>query len=714
MASRASAGDLGVVAWRIFGGGESPTTKTSSYALIDPVIQKHVAPDKQAVVAATVRGWFVESGGYRWLRDEAQSEIATFILENIETPLTERAAWAVAAIDADVMQRAMKNRWTNSETVLFTHALYEALADVSRRDRIMDPSRIQGLTQQEAESASVPRQAIEKETALWTLHHLERHQAELVVFGLYPAVARLVDLAVALDDGNPRRAVERLEHPALQARAMFRMQRSLASNEDGGCLDWIARDSGDALIAAATFHVLHAAATAGMEGGREECTTGVTCAPVSEREEPGQKRDRDRKSLIEALVGRLAVLEARVCARWIGEILSYSVRALGGGMKRQKPTVLEELERACLSCLGELLVESASQGLVDEFKAGLRRRPDHLWTGYLARVAWLIRDRASQLASEIARDAVASYETQVEEAANGGAVVGDWFAWKDRDWLESLGSAVALSSADLCYVEWASDRCRKLPLSAWDAEERYGEFIRAEPLAQQWFLLAFLAMAPSRELGRSVQPDAVRTLAEALWRHTWFASEHVHGEPEASVPVEFAARMAVQFGEADRAWILEHTAAGRVGPRALWALLDQRGIRHGPKQETSDHDERIFRSELRRCAWRRFETDGASDLSTLQHWGRLWLGLDAGEEAEKTAVAIMGFLDGIRDRGCAILVLRLLGVVVRSGGLNRELGDRVAPLYNDLWSTYGSTAPEEEDDRREIEKAFADSGLLRR
>ena len=74
----------------------------------------------------------------------------------------------------------------------------------------------------------------------------------------------------------------------------------------------------------------------------------------------------------------------------------------------------------------------------------------------------------------------------------------------------------------------------------------------------------------------------------------------------------------------------------------------------------------------------------------------------------------MRFPDRIRDRGCAILILRLLGLAVRSGGLNRELGDRVTPLYNDLWSTYGSTAPEEEDDRRQIEEAFADSGLLRR
>ena len=708
MASDTSAGDLGVVAWRIFGGGESPITKTPSYALIDPVVRKHVARDKQAVVAATIRGWFVESGGYRWLRDEAKPEVARAVLDGIGMPFTERAVWAVAAIDADVMQRAMGTRWTNGETVPFKTAVYEALTEVSRRDQIMEPSRTSGLTRQEAASARVPRDAIERESPLWTFRHLERFQAELVMFGLHPAVAHLVDLAVALDGGNPRQAIERLEHPVLQARAMLRMQRGRASIEDTGCLDWITRDAGDAVMAAAIYHVLSAAADTRMEGSREEHAKGVAGDSAL------SQRDRDGEPLFGPLVDRLAALEPHACARWIGEILGFSVRALGGGVKSEKPRVLEELEQACLRCLGEILVESTSQDLVSDFKAGLRRRPDHLWTGYLARAAWHIRDRAGELASEIARDALVSYETQVEEAGNGGAVAGDWFSWNDRDWLEALGGAVALSSADQRYVEWATDRCRKLPITAWDAEERYGEFIRAEPLAQQWFLLAFLAIAADRELGRPVKPDAVRALAETLWQHTSFASEHVRGEPEASVPVEFAARMAVKLGKADDVWILEQTGSGRVGPRAFRALLDERGVRNRPTSETSSGDEYVFESELRAGALRRFETDDVSDLLTLQYWGHLWLDLEAAEQAEQTAAAIMGFPDRIRDRGCAVLVLRLLGLVVQKGELNRELGDRVAPLYNDLWSTYGSTMPEEEADRREIERVFAVSGLLRR
>ena len=348
---------------------------------------------------------------------------------------------------------------------------------------------------------------------------------------------------------------------------------------------------------------------------------------------------------------------------------------------------------------------------MEEFTAGLRRKPDYLWTGYLARVAWLIRDRAREMASEIARDALVSYETQIEDPGIGGAVAGDWFSWNDRDWLEALGSAVALSSEDLDYVKWVSGRCRALPLSVWDAEERYTEFIRAEPLAQQWFFLAFLAMAPNRELGRTVRPDAVRSLTEALLRHSGFASEHFRGDPEVSVPVEFATRMAIKFGEVDDGWILEWTGTHQIGPRALWALLDQRRIEHEEKTDT-DRDDGIFEAEVTRRAAYRFGSKNESDPLALQYWGRLWLVLGAARQAEQAAMEIMSLPDRIRDRGCGILVLRLLALVARIRGLNREMGDRVGPLYNRLWPAYGSTAQAEKDDRREIEEAFADSGLL--
>ena len=714
MASGMTLGDAGAIAWRIFGGGESPKTKMSSYELIDRVIQKHVSSDKQAFVAATVRGWFAESGGSRWLRNEAKPTIATLVLGGIEAPFTEQAVWAVAAIEADVMQRAIETRWTNSQTVSLMDALYETLADVSRRDQIMDPSQIRGLTQQEAGSARVPRDAIERESPLWTFHHLEQWQMHLVIRGLYPAVGRLVDLAVALEGGSARRVFERLEHPVLQARALFVMTESRAQGGDTRWLDWIARDASDRMIAAAIFHILRAVARQGAEDRREEHPESYDSGRPTNSAEACEEGDDTGESLIEGLVNRLAELEPRVCVRWIGETLSYSSQRLGGHARSDKPDVLRELEQRCLECVSGLLVDSPSRELLREFQGGLRRRAHRTWTGFQARAAWLMRGSAGEQASAIARDALAHYEEHVDGPDDGGPVVGDWFDWRDRDWLEALGCAVALSSEDLSYEEWVSDHCRRLPLTVWDAEEAFSKFLRAEPLAQQWFLLAFLAIEPSRELGRPVPPEEVRELAEALWRHARFASAHLGGGPELSVAVELAARNAIEFGAVDDGWALEQAKADRAGARGLWALVDQRRIRNCRTGETSNNNDRILEAELTKLALPRFESGRGSNLLTLQFWGRLWLVLHAAEQAEQTAMAIMSFPDRIRNRGCAILVLRLLGLVVRNRELNREMGHQVAPLYNQLWPAYGSTAPDEKDDRREIEKAFADSSLLRR
>jgi len=705
-------GDAKIVAWRIFGGGESPKIRVPSYELIDRTIQDYVASDKRAVVAATVRGWFAESGDYRWLKDEAKPDVATLVVEGIDAPYVKEAVWAVAAIEAQVMEQAIRARWTAVETASFLDALYETLTGVSRRDQILDASKAFGMGRQETQSALVSRDAIEKESPLWTVHHIERYEVELVIHGLYPAVGHLVDLAVALEGGMERRVVERLDHPVLQARAILRMNQSPSPRRADEWLDWIAPDSSDGAIAAAVFRVLRAAMTQSEEESRTESQGANESEEKTKRKGSRHQTDATGKSLVEGLVSRLRDLEPRASARWIGEVLSYSSQALVGSARSDKPDVLRELEEKCLEGVSELFVDPSSQGLLHEFQSGLQRRVHSTWTGYQARAAWLIRDGAGERASEIARDAVAHYAKQIETVDTSAAAAGDWFDWRDRDWFEALGRAIALSSAISDYEDWVSERCRRLPLSVWDVEENDQNFIRAEPLAQQWFLLAFLAIESSRELGRPVQPEAVRALAQALWRHARFASDHLGGEPEVSVAVELAARLAIELGEADDGWILEQAEADRAGPRALWALVDQRRIRNRGDADTGGNYDRTLETELTRQASRRFGSGEASALVTLQFWGRLWLALGAVEQAERTGIAILSFPNQVRDRDSAILVLRLLGLVARNRKLASELGERVAQLYNQLWSSFGSTAPIEENDRREIEEAFAGSGFL--
>jgi hypothetical protein len=681
--------------------------------LIDRTIQEHVAGDKRALVAATVRGWFAESGGDRWLKDEAKPDVATLVVEGIEAPYVKEAVWAVAAIEAQVMEQAIRAHWTAVETASFLDALYETLADVSRRGQILDASRALGMGLQETPSALVSRDAIEKESPLWTVHHIERYEAELVFHGLYPAVGHLVDLAVALEGGMTRRVVERLDHPVLQARAILRMNQTPSPRRADEWLEWIARDSSDGTIAAAVFRVLWAA----MKQSEEESRTDIQRPNESEentkRGECRHQADASWESLVEELVSRLLDLETGASARWIGEALSYSSQALVGSVSSDKPDVLRELEERCLKGVSKLFVDPSSQRPLREFQAGLQRRVHRTWTGYQARAAWLLRDGAGERASEIARDAVAHYAKQIEAVETSAAAVGHWSDWRDRDWFEALGRAIALTSTISNHREWVFDRCRRLPLSVWDVEENRQNFIRAEPLAQQWFVLALFAIESNRELGRPVQPEAVRALAQALWRHARFASDHLGGEPDVSEAVELAARFAIDLGEADDGWILEQAEADRTGPRGLWALVDQRRIRNRGDADSSGNYDRTLKAELTRQASRRFGSGEVSGLVTLQFWGRLWLALGAVEQAERTGIAILSFPDRLRDRGFAILVLRLLGLVVRNRKLTSQLGERAARLYNQLWSSYGSTAPIEENDRREIQEAFAGSGFLR-
>ena len=76
----------------------------------------------------------------------------------------------------------------------------------------------------------------------------------------------------------------------------------------------------------------------------------------------------------------------------------------------------------------------------------------------------------------------------------------------DREWLEGLGTALALARRDLDLRAWVADECRDLPLSVWDAEEDPDGFALAEQVAQHWFLVALLAIPERQKFGRPLEP----------------------------------------------------------------------------------------------------------------------------------------------------------------------------------------------------------------
>ena len=93
---------------------------------------------------------------------------------------------------------------------------------------------------------------------------------------------------------------------------------------------------------------------------------------------------------------------------------------------------------------------------------------------------------------------------------------------------------------------------------------------------------------------------------------------------------------------------------------------------------------------------------GQFDLETLRFWGQLWLLLDAIDEAEWTAMAILKFPQREQDRADKILVLKLFALVASERKLAPELEDYVAEIYSQLWSIY--TPDQERGDRQQIDE----------
>ena len=145
-----------------------------------------------------------------------------------------------------------------------------------------------------------------------------------------------------------------------------------------------------------------------------------------------------------------------------------------------------------------------------------------------------------------------------------------------------------------------------MPLSVWDAEESYQAFSSADRVAQIWFLVALHAVAGLKQIDRAVDPVEVRALAETVWSHCYFTGQYLPDGPDASVAAEHAARSAVEFGEPSDLWLLEQARSPRVGPRALWALIDQREKKAAREGEPdAGYDEMVI-DEVAHAASNRF------------------------------------------------------------------------------------------------------------
>ena len=336
---------------------------------------------------------------------------------------------------------------------------------------------------------------------------------------------------------------------------------------------------------------------------------------------------------------------------------------------------------------------------------GLRNDPRATWTRHLGDLAWGLRESAPKRASEVARAALLSHEAHVEHVLEHNLVMLDWRYWDHREWIGGLGTCLAIADRTLDLRNWVVERCQPLPLSVWDADtqEDHRMFIAAERMARHWFLVAFHAIPRLKELGRRVDPAAVLSLTETFCDHCRFAEPYVFGHPASTVAAEFAARCAVEFGDASERWLLDLARHPAAGGRILWAVIDQRRLKLGRVGDrgAGPRLEKMLASELGSIASDRFGDGRRCGLDTLEYWGRLWLLLGKIDGAEKAALAILAFPARLVTRAHTILALKLLALVAGKRGLGYPIRDRLRSLYRQFWSVY--TPTEERLDREQVD-----------
>ena len=122
----------------------------------------------------------------------------------------------------------------------------------------------------------------------------------------------------------------------------------------------------------------------------------------------------------------------------------------------------------------------------------------------------------------------------------------------------------------------------------------------------------------------------------------------------------------------------------------MWALVDQRILKNGRKNESSTQYDKMITTELIRVASDRFGDGGQFNLESLRYWGQFWLLLGAINEAEQNAVAIIKFGLSKHERTDNILVLRLLALVASKRESNMVTSNYIISLYNQLWPSYNT------------------------
>ena len=684
--------EAGQVVWRLFGNGESPRNRETTFGLIERVVVKHVPRPKRGQAIAEIQGWFERHGEQNWLKEEMVEPVAHLILNGVRDALStpnglggrETAFCAVGSIEPGIAANVMNASWSRDEINAFNEYALRALKTLCITDDVLDANRIQRLEGVNAKAHFKPEQGAR---GLKFYRELQRSE-----WWLHSCVSNMLELLVKLNPDNLHTLAESIDHPVVQIRAARCVVYENEVADHYKPLDWLRNSPTDALVALAIVHTLEKINDMDSEFRRR-------AGRVSEHD----LLDPDAFCLLTDLVERLSKIEPLQQARWLAELLSYGVFILNAQGRSEKPQRVKQLEELCTAQLEVLSVQHWSEELLDSLCDGLCLTPLIARTLPIAQVALNIREAhpaRSQRLAELIWDA---QERQItEKSDNGRTFFYDLGYWADCDLVDGLSIALVLSDENVDLQEWVSDKCHALPLSAWDAEEKYDQFLAAEKLAQFRFLVAFDAIQMLPHVGRTDNSESALELAEKLWDHCQFVGHHISWQLEDTNVTQFAARVAVLVGEPGDEWILRQVGHRGTGPGTLWALLDQHTSNGSQRTELNDEHRRAVLAELRHIVSERFGNVRGLDQTALFFLGKLWLLLEGSTEAQQTALAIVSLPEHKLSRANKMIALRLLVYAASERRLDPESENKIALLYSELWSSY--TPTEERAERQEIDE----------
>ena len=695
--------------WKIFDIGESPLTGSSTYEQIPRVIAAEVSAVDRDRDTAQVQAWF-EQGSYGYsLKGQLGHAVACLIVDGLELEGKRVFSWAVAAVDSSAMASEIRRRWSAGDVRTLVDGAVVALQEACDRDVVIDAARWGNVEPDKAKDAHVSKTAVAREGRLRTFDHLDKWVPDRVFYGVRPAVVNLLSLTLDLFPERFLELVRRLDHPVLQYHLSWRWRTGSRPEFAEAPLEWISQDASDAEIALAIWTVLGDVKSLGPLPTSAEALARPTGQHVTRSAET-PANSQAAKDDVRELVKRLGALDAGRRARWIGELVGYADWALRGRHGGSKPEIVDVLERLGYDVLrrdaGSRPFEVWLQDLRSGLRAGGARRP----LRHEAMLAWMVRQSQRALAGKLAASVLREYRKYTQDEERYLEI--DWNDWIDRDAARSMGRALTLGHRDTDICEWVVARCQELPLSVWDAGEAIERFWNAESIANDNFLIAFMALEATEELADATPPEVSQRLAQMFWEHRRFVDQYVWKDRTNGVVTEIAARCVIRFAKPTDDWILSQANCEGAGARALWGLLDQREREHVEGNGGRSTGRQDFFVELLRIANRRFVEEEPRDLPSLEFWGHIWLHLDAVDQAETTAIEILRSRSQPLGRTLEILALRLLCLVTKARPLAVDLRGRIVPLYTGLWPNHASTPEEERQDREETRAALLAAGVL--